>query len=352
MIRLIEQEKKLPDTAGPRAGFYSYSSSWHELYRQVFSYRLARYSLVRDNEEVGSFCYAEVRSSLFSDRLISMPFADQGGFMLNPGAELSAHESAQAYDSLVGVLDKEAGSKGFAYAEIRGHDPVISACRKKGGFVELSPYVSFVVDTSAGYAKVRDGYNSNILKNLRKADKFVSVSECCDTKDLERIYGIYVLQMRSFGSLPLPQDYFSHLSACGAYRIFCARVKNRIVAFLGMIFHGNKAYADINAGLDKYESFFPKVKLFDETLRLCCQNGIGSYDFMRTRSGSGVYAHKMKWGGVQIPVTYYFRSYKKRANFAMDPRQKRYLPAQTAVRCMPLLLISKFGPGIRAQIGK
>lgn len=348
MIKLspLPPGNELPAAGAP----YSCSPAWGELYKQVYRYDLRQFLVLRGQEAIGGFACAVVRSPLFGTRLISLPFSDEPGLWLAPGAALNPAEISELKDSLVKELDALAAETGAEYAELRGADLLFPG--EDARFVPAAPYLRLVLDTARPYEELRADFNTNIPKNLRKADKFVKVTESRNPSDFSGVYGIYLRQMRSFGSPPLPAKHFERLLASGAGRLYTAAVGGKPGAFLFALVWDGTFYADVNAGLPEFETFFPKVKLFDETIKLACAEGLSRYDFMRTRAGSGVYEHKKKWGGREIPIKYFYRTYRRGLNLELDPEQARFALPKLLLRHAPLALLKAIGPAIRRHAGK
>ena len=346
---MIELRPETSIRPGPGAA-YCLAPAWLDLCENVFGYEIKKYGFYSGGTRLGGAAYAVIKSLLFGNRIVSMPFSDEAGCWFEKGALPSGEEKNRLSAAFCAVLDAEAKVSGAEYAELRGNWDFLD--ERASGFIKSESYLRFVTDTSKGYAEVRKNYDGNITANLKKADKHVAVEEVASAAALEELYPVYLEQMRSFGSPPLPPAYFTTLYSGGLARIFKASVGGRTAAFLSLIVHGGTFYADINAGLKKYDSYFPKIKLFDHTLRLACESGINKYDFMRTRPGGGVFLHKQKWGGAAEPIVYRHKSFVKNPNLRMDPEQKRYLLPQFAFRHMPLFLSKAAGPLVRKGLGK
>lgn len=346
---MIELKPETRLNPGPGAA-YCLSPAWLELCEKVFGYEVKRYGFYSGKAKIGGAAYAVVKSRLFGNRIISMPFSDEAGCWFEKGAEPAGPEKESLSAAFCGALEADVKKYRADYAELRANwafldDPA-------SGFIKSDNCLRFVTDTSKGYEAVRKNYDSNIIANLRKADKTVRVSEISSAGELAGLYPVYLEQMRSFGSPPLPLVYFTALFSGGLLRVFKASVEDRTAAFLSLIVHGGTFYADINAGLKKYDSYFPKIRLFDHTLRLACESGAKKYDLMRTRPGGGVFLHKQKWGGTAEPIFYRHKSFIDKPNLRMDPEQKRYLLPQFAFRHMPLCLSKAAGPLVRKGLGK
>jgi len=327
---------------------YSCTAPWLDLCRKVYGYDLRLFRVARDGAPIGGFCCAAVRSALFGNRLVSMPFSDEPGLWLNPGASLPAGGRAALGAALEAALDALAAETGAAYAELRGAD---GACPAEK-FQETSPYLRLVLDTSRPYEALRENFHINLLKNLRKADKTVTVGETRNPADFAGVYGVYLSQMRRFGSPPLPAAHFEALLRSGLGRLYTASVNGARAAFLFALVRNGVLYADVNAGLPAYEAHFPKIRLFDETIRRACAEGLRAYDFMRTRPGGGVYEHKKKWGGAELPVKYFFRIYKRGVKPGLDPEEGRFALPRLLLRHAPLCLLRSVGPAVRRHAAK
>jgi len=347
---VIELRPLLPRETPPPGGAYSCSPAWASLCRGLYGYDLRDFAVRRGGETVGGFCCAVVRSALFGTRLLSLPFSDEPGLWLRPGVSLSAQELAALRAAAAGALDALAAETGADYAELRGADALFSG--EETGFVSAAPYLRLVLDTSRPYEELRRNFHSNLIKNLRKAGKSVAVAESRDPAAFAALYPVYLRQLRRFGSPPLPAAHFEALLRAGLGRLYTASVGGRPAAFLFALVQDGTFYADVNAGLPEYETWFPKIRLFDETIRLACGEGLRAYDFMRTRPGSGVYDHKKKWGGAELPIKYYYRVYKKGRNLRLDPEQARFTLPRLLLRRAPLALLKAVGPLLRRHAGK
>ncbi len=352
MISLVTEDLNSAIPEKDEAVPYCCSPAWISLCRKVFGYEVKTFSIRRGSGRIGGFMYAVVRSPVFGTRLVSMPFSDEGALWFKPGETPDAQSMKAVRDAVTEVLDKDAGELGADYAELRGTEILFPKGESDERFICASPYTRFVLNTSSPYAALRERFQTNLIKNLRKADKYVSVADTREPEEMVGVYDIYVRQMREFGSPPLPVVYFTHLLKEGLGRLFIARVNGCPAAMLFTLEHDGTRFADINSGNQELEEFFPKIRLFDETIRSACGANLRAYDLMRTRPGSGVHEHKQKWGGKEFPIKYYFRQYRAGVNLEMDPEQKRFAPARLLLKHLPLSLLVKIGPLIRRHAGK
>jgi hypothetical protein len=325
---------------------YSCTTAWLQLCRVVYNYDTRAFLLKKDGNEIGGFCCAVVRSALFGTRIISMPFSDEPGLWLKQGITLSEEDRSALESGLARELDALAAETGAGCSELRGAAPAA------GGFTETAPYLRLVLDLARPYKTLRQDFHTNLIKNLRKADKTVTVREARGPGAFTGAYNIYLTQMRLFGSPPLPAAHFESLMGAGLGRLFIASVGGADAALLFAIVRGGIFYADVNAALPAYDNSFPKVRLFDETIRLACSEGLRVYDFMRTRAGTGVHEHKKKWGGTELPVKYFFKTYGKNVKVKLDPEEGRFALPRLLLRHAPLSLLKAVGPAIRRHAGK
>ena len=298
-------------------------------------------------EVLGSLRYAVLKSFLFGARVISLPFTDESAITLNDPAR--AQEAGRI---LLARLDAAAAAAGASSAELRGANPVLDSLGKE--LAASAPYSRFELDLTPGYAAVLAGYGSNIAKNLAQGARRLEVSlvKHPGSVELRELYLVYLAQMKTFGSPPLPMAYFRELAAAGLYIFFKATFDGRTAGMLAAIPDGGVLRADVNASLPAYASSFPKIRLFDESIRWAADNGFKVYDFMRTRRGTGVHGHKAKWGGSERGIKYYYRAYRSGARPEPDPSGPLFRLAAAGLRIMPCSLLEIIGPAIRAGAGK
>lgn len=352
MIKFIPINDFSDTAVGEDVRPYCCSREWYQLYRDTFHYNLKRFFVEKDNKQIGEVSYVIVKSRFFGNRIISLPFSDEGGIYLVNYFEVSEDEKKEIVDCIIELLDQEAIQNNVTYTEIRGTSILLSKHDFDKKFITRNAYVKFILDTTQNYQLIRKNFDRTIIQNLKKANDHVIIHISNSIEQLRKVYNIYLEQMKKFGSPPLPKEYFIYLFKSGLSKIFLASIKGRIVAFLMTLVYRNKMYADICASLSVFDRFFPKVKLIDESIRTACRDGLKLYDFMRTRYNSGVYLHKKKWGGIQEPIYYYYRKYKAGQNLVMDPEQKCFYLPRLFLKFMPLFLLSKIGPHIRSAIGK
>jgi len=343
----VTPEARQTGNTPPLDGPYSLTPAWLDLCSSLYGYETRSLPILENGRAAGSLSFCVVRSRLFGTRLISMPFSDETGILLAPGAS-----AASARNAVAAALDAAAAETGADYAELRGADQLFPDAGPDERFTGASPYIRLVLDTTRPYEELRNSFHVNLIKNLRKADRHVRVRETRNPADFAPVYGIYLRQMRQFGSPPLPAEHFERLLGAGLGRLFIASVGDSAAAILFAIERDGTFFADVNAGLPEFRAFFPKIRLFDETIRLACRAGLRRYDFMRTRPGSGVYGHKMKWGGTEIPINYYFRVYRGTKKPELDPEQKRFALGRLLLRHAPAALLRRLGPALRRHAGK
>lgn len=320
---------------------YACLESWHKICRDALGTSVKTLEL----KSGGCFHYAELDSALFGRRIISLPFTDETTVLHGGNPDGTAEE-------LASFLDEKAARTGAAFAELHGACPALETAGSL--FLRSSPYIRVELNLSPGYKRLRAAYHRNIIKNLEQGGRRTEISrvDIPSAGELDAIYAVYLAQMARFGSPPLPRAYFHGMTQAGLYSFFTARVGGKLAGMLAVIADGGVLRADISASLGKYDNSFPKIRLFDESIRFAATSGFATYDFMRTRRGSGVHAHKLKWGGTGRDIIYYHKVYRRGAHLNPDPAGPFYRLASLGLRLLPAGMLERIGPGIRAAAGK
>ena len=88
-----------------------------------------------------------------------------------------------------------------------------------------------------------------------------------------------------------------------------------------------------------------------ELMRRACARGITSFDFGRSKQGSGPYAFKKNWGFEPTPLNYEYQLYKRDAVPQNNPNNAKYKLLISTWRRLPLGLANWLGPFIVRSLG-
>ncbi|MFH1397325.1 MAG: GNAT family N-acetyltransferase [Candidatus Omnitrophota bacterium] len=337
---------------------YGFSLKFRDVIKEVFRYETIYYFIRNGRGIIGVLPLFLVRSKIFSNRLVSIPFTDTGGFYFKE--RIQDDLKVAIYKSVIERLsiDLRLYSDRALPIEIRNPHPASNEFLIKNcGFVKISPYVRFKIRLDTTWQQIENSFSRNIKRCLEKGKGKLKIDICSDKNQLIDIYKIYLKDTKRLGSPPLPLRFFEEMwdkfQAIGNFIIFTGSYKNKVVAAETLISFKNTIYADLIMSDAKYNYIFPKIQLYFASLNYAYNsNKYMSYDFSRTRRLSGVFEHKRKWGGEIEEIEYFYQNYSQVKDCFLDHSQSRFSYISKIIKFTPLSILRIAGRSIRKQLGK
>ncbi|MCH7604803.1 GNAT family N-acetyltransferase [Patescibacteria group bacterium] len=317
-----------------------YLSEWGKLLQTVFGY-----PLVYLEYKQGVFPLVHVKSFLFGNRLISLPFADYGG-------PCAADENS--LEELIGKAEEAASNLNVDFVELRMPEKNSWNALEKHGFVKRNEYVTFVIDLDQDTEKLWQnigGKNRNMVRNAQKSN--VKIVHAKEGSDVKIFYRLYLKTMKRLGSPPQPLLFFEtmwNLFYPGHLLISMAKVNNTYVASdLFFLYKDRIHYAyGCSVSKDITATGLHNLLLWD-IIEWGNKHGFQYLDLGRTREGQGTMLFKKRWGGEQIAMPYFYKFYKKELKQRQELTYKRL--SNLWARAMPEPIANRIGPWIIKQIG-
>ena len=327
---------------------------WGEALSLTYGYQRYYLSAVQDERMVGVLPLIHVKSRLFGNRLISLPFCEYGGPVVGP--ELGNREKKQVTITLLNAANELARALNVEYVEIR--KPMADDSEQlmeDMGYTQLRRYLTFRVDLT----KDPDGLWANLhkttRKSIRKAMKNgVVTKEVEAEKQLKAFYTLYLRDIKRHGSPPhkyaLFKKLFDSLQARSKMRALLAQYQDKVIGGR-IVFCDGKAIFCWNSISDiKYRNLNPTSLLLWETIEWGLRNGYHSLEMGRTRKGTTVYDFKKGWGGEETSLNEYIYFLGSNKIELLDPTQRKYRYLAKVWSLMPTGLAKRIGPKILSGI--
>jgi FemAB-related protein (PEP-CTERM system-associated) len=286
---------------------------------------------------VGVLPIAQVKSRLFGHAVTSLPFGVYGGCaVLDPEAIAPLHAAAVEYATIAGA----------SHLEMRNRIP------REPGWPRQDLYVTF----RKGILPDLDANMNAIPRKqramVRKGIKFGLASEIDAT--IDRFFDLYADNVHRHGTPPFPKTYFAELKrvfgeACESMIVVDAD-GNPVSGVLSFYFRDEVLpyYAgDYTTARDLAANDFK----YWELMRWACAQGLKTFDYGRSKVGTGPYAFKKNWGFEPQPLHYEYRLYKRDAVPQNNPANAKYRLMIEAWRRLPLSVANRLGPFVVKSLG-
>src|SRR3989344_6836235 len=312
---------------------------WGELLNMVHGHKL-----VYLEEEKGIFPLAFVKSLIFGNRLISLPFADYGG-------------PCAADEETIGklILRAEAAAEKLKvdFLEVRTPAEESFGSLENRGFARREDYCTFIVDLRVGKEILWQGIGVKNRNMVRLAERDgLKISFCSKPSDLEIFYELYLKTMKRIGSPPHPYSFFQAIwKLFYPQRVLIPLISagERPVAS-GMFFLHQKtihhAYScslpgkPLTGGANNF--------LLWRIMEWALESGFYSLDLGRTRPEAGNFLFKKRWGGKLVSMPYFYKFYKRQLAQRQEIQYQKL--SEFWANYLPKFIADRIGPWLIKQI--
>lgn len=320
----------------PGATFF-HRAGWQKIVGEVF--RHPTYFLYAERGGVieGVLPLAHVKSLLFGNALVALPFAVYGGVAARDEAAAAALEDeAQAIARRLGVDHLELRNVEARHPDWPTQDLYVSFRKTLLPEVEAN----LLAIPRKQRAMVRKGQKNGLRSTF--------------DADVERFFELYADNVHRHGTPAMPKRYFAALRAVFGADCEVLTVEDGAGRPLSSVlsFYFRDEVLPYYAGddLSARELAANDFKYW-ELMRCACERGLRVFDYGRSKRGTGSYAFKKNWGFEPQPLHYEYRLYKRAAIPQNNPANAKYRLFIEAWRRMPRALANRIGPFIVRNLG-
>ncbi len=322
--------------ACPEATFF-HRAGWQRILCEVFGHRTHYLYAERAGVVEGILPLAQVKSLLFGNSLVSLPFAVYGGVAAsNPAAAEALELEAQATARRLGVDHLE-------MRNLRQRHPA---------WPTQDLYVSFRKAIAPEVEANLQAIPRKQRAMVRKGIKNVLRSEI--DADPGRFFALYADNVHRHGTPALPRRYFAALQRVFADDCEVMTVVDGSGHPLSSVlsFYFRDEVLPYYAG-DAWSARELAANDFKywELLRRSCERGLKVFDYGRSKQGTGSYAFKKNWGFEPQPLFYEYCLYRRDAIPQNNPSNARYRLLINTWRRMPIGFANWLGPFIVRNLG-
>ncbi|MBU6497227.1 MAG: FemAB family PEP-CTERM system-associated protein [Rhodospirillales bacterium] len=326
--------------AHPEGSFF-HLAAWRQVIARGFGHATEYILAERDGAVVGVLPLARVRTRLFGDSLISVPFCVYGG-PLAADAEAAAALYAHA-EALMRQL-------GVPVMEFRFRTP--PAWLDETAWPARSDlYVTFrkpiAGDDDANLKAIPRKQRAMVRKGIDRG--LVSVLD----PGADRLHDIYAESVRNLGTPVFARRYFRLLMEVFAKESDIVTILDGdmpIASVMNFYFRdevlpyygGGRAIAR-----ERYGNDF----MYWEVMRRAAARGMRLFDFGRSKLGTGAFAFKKNWGFIPEPLHYRFHLADGASIPDHNPLNPKYRAFIAAWKRLPLMLANRLGPPIVRGLG-
>ncbi len=276
----------------------------------------------------------EVRSPLFPAALVSSGFAVGGGPLA---------ESADTARRLCEAATELAQRRACATVELRSGHAATGWTSHDGKHANFA--APLAIDDAAQLLSIPRKQRAEVRKSLERPF-VVTIGSGAAEQDAH--YACYGESVRNLGTPVFPRELFSAvLEAFGRDAdILTLDLEGAAVASVLTIYHRGVAMPYWGGGTFAARGTRANERMYFELMRHARARGCHSFDFGRSKIGSGAYAYKKNWGFEPAPLTYAVWHSPGSEARDIDPTSDAYSAKIALWKRLPVALANRLGPPI------
>ncbi len=313
----------------PQATFF-HRIEWRELIEEVFRHRTHYLVAERAGRIAGVLPLVRVRSLLFSDALVSMPFAVYGGAAADDdGARGALHRAAQELARELGV----------DHLELRNRAPTEPAWPRQDLYVTFRK--ALLPEAEANLLAIPRKQRAMVRKAIDR--KLVSEID----EGVDRFFALYAGNQHRHGTPPFSRRYFEALRRvfgddCEVLTVLDPAGKP-VSSVLSFYFRDE--VLPYYAGDDeRARALAANDFKYWELMRRAVERGLKVFDYGRSKRDTGSFDFKKNWGFEPQTLHYEYCLFRRDAIPQNNPANPKYRAMIGMWRRLPLPVANAIGP--------
>ncbi len=256
--------------------------AWRDVIREVFAgetHYLAAFSAGRI---VGVLPLGRLKSRLFGDFLVSLPYFNYGGILAD------SEQVMEALWQRAGLLARNLGA---SHIEMRHVTPMSASAVR-------ADKVTMVLTLPASSEVLLKQLPSKLRSQIKRPQREGAVTQCGGMELLPEFYAVFARNMRDLGTPVYPQTLFASILQRfpQAARLLVVRLGGKPVAAGFLIGHNGMMEIPWASSLREANHLSVNMLLYWDALKYSVEQGYGSFDFGRSTLDSGTFRFKKQWG--------------------------------------------------------
>jgi len=319
------------------SGTFFHLSGWKRVIERAFGHRTYYLIAERGQTVTGVLPLTHVKSLLFGSSLISNAFSVHGGPIAEDAKSLRKLEAeALRLMDAIAVPVLELRNFSASRADWPSKKDLYASFRRS-----LDPAVEHNMKSIP--RKQRAMIRKGMLNKLK--------SEIDDS--IERLHRIYAESVHNLGTPVFSKSYFGILReefpTCSD--IITITCDGQAVASVLNFYFRDEVLPFYGGGVRAARTLAANDFMYWEVMRRACERGYRTFDFGRSKVGTGSYAFKRNWGFQPTPLVYQFCLSPGTAIPDLNPLNPKLRMFIAVWKRLPRAVVTRLGPAIVRGIG-
>ena len=337
-VRPIEISELLPGeepewdrfVTSSAAGSFFHLTGWKNVVERILGHRSFLPTARVEGSIRGVFPISWVRNRLFGDCLVSMPLAVYGGICA---------QDRDVYFALLKAGQALANRLGVRYLEMRNRtEPFPTSLPGR------DLYVTFTQDLSPGPDKLLQRLPRDTRYMVRKSLK--AGLEWTSDIGLDEFYEIYARSLHRLGTPVFSKEMFRLLREefGGSCRLSGVRKDKKLIAGVLTFYFRDQVLPYYAGALPEFYKDATNNFMYWNLVSQSCAEGFRTFDFGRSKQGTGAFDFKSSWSMEAAPLAYRYQLVRAKEVPRMSPVDKKFQLPIAVWKRMPYAWTKLLGP--------
>ncbi len=312
-------------------------TEWRNILAQSYKHE-SLYFCARDAKQsiVGILPLIHMKSRLFGNKLVSMPFFQRGGTIAdNPLIEQELIQAASTYGSKLGVDHIE-----FRDDIPREHLPEPSAVQ--------THKVNMVLPLPQTQDALWQGFTSKLRAQIRRPQREQTQVFIGGKEYLNDFYKVYSRNMRDLGSPVQSKHFIGNILLHFPRNSWLVVIKlhQRPVAAGFLLGSGDTMEIPLASTIRDVNPLSMNMLLYWEILKFAIKQNYSQFDFGRSSKNTGTYRFKQQWGAQPKQLYWHYWLGNSETPPSLNPSNPKYAIIINVWKRLPMILANFLGPAI------
>jgi FemAB-related protein (PEP-CTERM system-associated) len=315
---------------------------WGRVFHTAYGHEPIGLAALEAGEVAGILPLVLVGSRLFGDHLVSMPFLDYGGILVDPEVSGPTAVAAALRDAAL-----EAGrARGARSLGLRQFHPIGLAAPV------TDDRVTMLLPLSTAEAAWK-ALPSERRNRVRKGEKNGLSAAWGGAELLDSFYSVFAANMRDLGSPVHSRAFFRAMLETLGETARVLQVRDRdgqpVGAAVCLFFRDTIAVPWVSSRREAF-ALCPNFVLYWEVIRFGCEHGYRMLDLGRSFKDAGTFEFKRQWGARPHPLPWIFEDLVPGAPPSVDRDSRRFHRLADLWKRLPVTVANLAGPWVRRQL--
>jgi FemAB-related protein (PEP-CTERM system-associated) len=318
-------------------GTFFHLSGWRQVAVDAFGHSPHYLTTQEAGAITGLLPLTEIKSRLFGHSLISTAFCVGGGPLWSNDGALS---------QLLHEGEEQARALGASYIELR--DTQAAASDWIGRSDLYAGFAGPIAADEAENLKQIPRKQRAVVRKTLTAGLTVSIDNAIDP-----FFQLYARNMRDHGTPALPRRFFSTvLKTFGTdCEILTVHLDGRPVSSVLSYFFRDRVLPYYTGSMPEARATGANDHMYWSLMRRAVERGCSTFDFGRSKVGTGPYNFKRNWGFEPRPITHQYRMLDGQALPNINPTNPRYALFIRTWQKLPLPVANLISPLLSRYLG-